>query len=81
MNYNNYIINIIIIIKIINNITIQLTIISCEYVNRNTPSTRCLPVSSTVPPPNITLLLSGSVWRVNAPHGGGRVPVMTGTIH
>ena len=71
MNYNNYIINII----------IQLTIVSCEYVNRNTSSTRCSPVSSIVTPPNITPLLPGSVWRVNPVHGGGRVPVMTGTIH
>ena len=60
---------------------LQLTIVSCEYVNRNTSSTTCPPVSSIVYPPNITPLLPGSVWRVNAAHGGGRVPVMTGTIH
>ena len=71
MNYDNYIINII----------IQLTIVSCEYVNRNTSSTRCIPVSSIVTPPNITPLLPGSVWRVKKAQGGGRVPVMTGTIH
>ena len=61
--------------------TMQLTIVSCEYVNRNTSSTGCTLILSIVYPPNITPLLPGSVWRVNAAHGGGRVPVMTGTIH